>query len=143
MAVDPSIVGYKEGGREACGVAENPGGDHQGVVGVAELPLGLDTPRVAELPKGDENPGVATKGEGVPREDGRGRGGDGTPPPTRSTEETKAGGGNEDMAHGPRTAVAPLPQRETAPDKDSAGPQLRQSDGANGARTKNGMHSRR
>ena len=46
------------------------------------------------------------------------------------------------MAREPRTAAAPRPSG-TAADDDSAGPLLRQSDGADGARSKNGMHPRR
>ena len=45
------------------------------------------------------------------------------------------------MVRGTRTAAAPRLQRDTAADKDSMGPQKRQSDGTDGARPKNGMHS--
>ena len=47
------------------------------------------------------------------------------------------------MTRGTRTATPPQPQRSTETDNDSAGPQKRQSDGADGARPKNGMHLRR
>ena len=61
-------------------MAENPGGDRQGVQGGVKLPQGIDTPGVAEFPWGDETPGVATELEVVPGEDRRGWVGDGTPP---------------------------------------------------------------
>ena len=46
------------------------------------------------------------------------------------------------MARKPRTA-APPQQRSTVADDDSAGTLPRKSNGANGARSKNGMHPRR
>ena len=46
------------------------------------------------------------------------------------------------MARGPRTAALPRP-RDTAAADDNAGNLPQQSDGANGARPKNGMHLRR
>ena len=61
-------------------MAENPRGYHQGVGGGVELPQGIGTPGVEALPWGDETPGVATEGDGVMGEYGRGRGGDGNPP---------------------------------------------------------------
>ena len=82
MATEPYGVRGDGGGREAYGVAENSGGNRQGVQGGVESPQGIDTPGVAELPRGDETPGVTTAGEGVPGEDGRGQGGDKTPPPS-------------------------------------------------------------
>ena len=72
----------QEGGYKASGVAENPGRGHQGVGGGIESPQGINTPGVRELLQGDKTPGVATEGEGVTGEDGRGRGGDGNPPTT-------------------------------------------------------------
>ena len=45
------------------------------------------------------------------------------------------------MARGLTTAARP--HRGTAADDYSVGTQLRQSDGSDSARTKNGMHSRR
>ena len=71
-----------EGGHEASVVAENPGEDRQGVGGGFELPRDIDTPGVEELPQGDKTFGVTPKGDEVPGEDGRGRGGDGNPPTT-------------------------------------------------------------
>ena len=100
--------------------------------GGVKSPQGIDTPRVDELPWGEETPGVATEGEGVLGEDGRGRGGDVKPPTTQATKEIGAISSNEDMTHGLRTSVLPR-----------AGPQQQQSGGADGARPKNGMHLRR
>ena len=74
-------------------------------------------------------------------EGGRGRGGYGKPPITRASEESGANDGNEGMACGPRTAPPPHPQRDTAADNNSVGPQPQQSDGTDGASPKNGMHS--
>ena len=128
------------GGREAYGVVENPRGGFQGVGGGVELLQGIDTPGVGELPWGDETPGVATEGERVTGEDGRRRGGDGTPPTNQASKERGANGSNKDMERGPRTAESPRPQRDTAEDDDSVGPLPRQSDGTNSARPENGMH---
>ena len=81
VAIEPSGVGGDRRGREAYKVAGNPGGDREGVGGGVESPQGIDTPRVDALTWGDKTPEVDTKGNGVMREDGQGRGGDGTPPP--------------------------------------------------------------
>ena len=63
-------------------MAENLGGDCQGVGGGVKSPQVTDTPRVEELPWGGETSGVPTEGEGVPGEDGWGRGEDGNSPTT-------------------------------------------------------------
>ena len=63
-------------------MAENPGGDRQGVGGGVELPRGINTPRVEELPQGDETFKVTPEGDGVPGADGQGRGGDRKSPAT-------------------------------------------------------------
>ena len=136
-------MGGKEGGRKAYRVAENPQGDRQGVQGGVELPQGIDTPRVEELPRGDETPRVATEGEGVPGEDGREQGGDITPLTNRATEESRASGGNEEITRGLGTAAPLCPRRGTAADRNKVRPQKGHSDGADSARPKNGMHSRR
>ena len=47
------------------------------------------------------------------------------------------------MVCGPRTAASPRLHRDTASGDNSAGPQPQQSDVTDGARPKNGMHSRR
>ena len=142
VAHESSGVGDEEGGREASGVAENPRGNHQGVGGGVELPQGIDTPGVAEFPWGDKTPGVSTKGEGVPGEDERGRGGDVTPPATRSTEARGAGGGDELRMGGLRTAGSPCPQKGTAADIDSVGTLLRHTALPVGARPKHGALAR-
>ena len=72
VAGEPSGVGDEEGGRKSYGVTENLGGDSQGVQGGFELPQGIDTPGLDKFPWGDKTPGVASKGEGVTGEDGRG-----------------------------------------------------------------------
>ena len=43
------------------------------------------------------------------------------------------------MTYGPRTALPPRPQRDTAADNDSVGPLLQQSGGSGGASPKNGI----
>ena len=68
--------------------------------GGVELPQGIDTPGVAELLRGDETPRVTTKGEGVPEDDGRGRGEDRNPPTTRATVESGASSVDEEMTQG-------------------------------------------
>ena len=73
------------------------------------MPQGIDTPGKAEFPRGDETPGVATEGEGVPGEDGRGQGGDGTPPNTQEIKKTVISGGDEERTGGPGEAALPLP----------------------------------
>ena len=49
-------------------------------------PRGTNTPGVEELPHGDETSGVTLEGNGVPRADGQGRGGDGNSSATKDTE---------------------------------------------------------
>ena len=66
MAGNSSGVRFKEGGRKAYGVAENPKGDRQGVRGGVESPQGINIPGEDELPRGRKTPGVATNIEGVP-----------------------------------------------------------------------------
>ena len=51
-AGESSGVGNREGGPEASVVAENPGGDRQGVGGEVQLPRGTDTPGVENLSQG-------------------------------------------------------------------------------------------
>ena len=68
-------VGEGEGGREASGVEENPGGGRHGVGGGVEWTQGADTPGVAEGPIGDKTPGGPTAAQGRPGEDGQGQGG--------------------------------------------------------------------
>ena len=47
------------------------------------------------------------------------------------------------MERGPRMVDQPRPQRDTAADDNGAGLLPRKSDGTDGARPKNGTHSRR
>ena len=110
--------------------------------GGVESSQGIDTPGVDELPQGGETSGVPTKDEGVPGEDGQGRGVDRNLPTNRATEESGDSGGDEGMTRGPGTAVLLIPQRVTAADEDSVGTLHRHSDGANGNRPKNGMQWR-
>ena len=74
--LDPKThrVRGKEEGREASGVAENPGGGRHGVGRGVELPQGADTPGVAEGPRGDETPGGPTAAQDRREEDGQERG---------------------------------------------------------------------
>ena len=62
-AGESSEVGNRERGREASGVAENSGGDREGVGGGVELPRGIGTPGVEEFPLGDETSEVTPAGE--------------------------------------------------------------------------------
>ena len=71
---------------------------------------------------------MTNEGEGVPGEDGWGRGGDGNPPTTRATKVQGAGGGDEVRMGRPRTVA----------DIDSAGTLIRHTDGTNGARPDHG-----
>ena len=109
---------YKEGGREASEVTENPRGSHQGVGRGVELPQGNNTPGVTEFPRGMKPP------EGPPRERAhRGRtdgGGEETPPPptTRATGVQGDGGRDDELMGGPRMAAPPHPQQVTAADDD-------------------------
>ena len=59
----------------------NPRGGCQGVGGVVESPLSIYTLGVDKMPRVGKTPRVATNGEGVTGEDGRGREG-AKPPPT-------------------------------------------------------------
>ena len=129
-------------GREASGAVENPRGYSQVRGGGVESPQGIDTPGVVEFPQGDETSGVTTKGEGVPGNDGRGRGGDRIPPTTRATEARRAGGRDEERMGRPRMAPLLCPQRGTEADTDSAGPLLRHTVSTNGARPEHCMLAR-
>ena len=76
--------------------------------------MGIDTPGVEELPRGDETSGGTPEGDGVPGEDGQGRGGGGPPPTNQETEANRDSGGNEEMTSGPGTAALTSPHRGTA-----------------------------
>ena len=79
----------------------------------------------------------------MPGEDGRVRVGDRNYTTTRTTEESKTGDGHKEMMRRPGTAAPPHPQRGTAANGNSVGPQQRHSDSADGTRPKNGMKLRR
>ena len=82
---------------------------------------------------------MPTEGEGVPREDGPGRGGDETPPIAQAVEAREASGSDEGMPRGPMTSAPPSPQQGTAADKYSVGTLHRHPDGAGNASPENGM----
>ena len=138
MSHESPRVGDEEECREASVVAGNPRGSLQGVGGGVELPQVTNTPGVAELPQGDETPGVTTTGEEKPRKDGRGWGGDNTPPTTQATKAQGAGGGYDTCMGGPRTAPPPHPQKGTAEDNCRAGTLTRHTVGTDGARPEHG-----
>ena len=71
---ESSGVGGEEGGRKSYIVAENLGGDLQGVRGEVESSQGIDTPGVDEFPWGDETPHSCHQGRGS---DGGGQTGSG------------------------------------------------------------------
>ena len=106
-------------------------------------PQGTNTPGVTELLRGGETPRVKTAGEGEPREDGRGRGGDNPLPITRETEARGAGGGNDKRMGRSRMAVPPRPQRGMAVVGESAGTLTRNTAGTDGTRTEHGALVRR
>ena len=143
VAHESPRLGDEEGGGKTSGVAENPQGSQQGVGGGVESSQGTDIPGVAEFPRGDKNPGVTTVGEREPREEGRGQGGDGNPPTTRSTGSKGAGGSDNERMGGTRTAPPPRPQRGTAVDDSSAGIPTRNTNSTDGARPEYGALARR
>ena len=143
VAHESSGVGVQEGGGEASGVAENPWGYRQGVGGGVELPQGTNTPGVAELPLWDKTPGVTTTGKGIPREDGRGQGGDENPPTTRATGAQGNSDGEDESMGGLRMAAPLRPQRGTAADNGSAGNPTRYTAGTDSARPEHGALVRR
>ena len=130
-----SVVGVREGIREASGVAENSGGGGQIVGGGVKLPQVIDTPVVEELPRGNETYGMSTKGGGVPGEDRRVQGGDRNPPTTQETKAFGSSGSDKGMTSGPGLLAPSSPQRVTAADGDSAGTHHRHTNSADGART--------
>ena len=103
-----------EGGPEASRVAENSGGDCQGLGGGVEFPRGTDTPRLEEFPRGDSTSGVTLKGNGVPGADRRGQGGDGKSPATQDTEVSGNTRRREEMASRQEPVAPQSPQRGMA-----------------------------
>ena len=106
--------------------------------GGVESPQGVDTPGVAEEPRGKKKTGGPTAAEGGPGEDGQGRGrGDENPHTARATTMKGANGGEGGPMDGQRTEEPPGTTK-MAEDNGSAGPQPRQSDGADGTRSEHG-----
>ena len=94
-----SGVRDREGGLEASGVAENPGGDRQGLGGVVKLPRVTNTLGVEELLLGYETFGVTLEGNGMPGTDRRGQRGERQHQPQRGNgERAGAGGAAEPIA---------------------------------------------
>ena len=139
MAGKTSVVGGEGGGREACGVAENPGGGGAGSGRGDRVAAGHRHPQSGIIAPGDETPGVDTESNKVTGEEGRGRGGGGNSLTTQESEDSEYDGGNDGMVREPRMAVLPR-LSNTAADDDSAEPLLRKCGGANSASSKNGMH---
>ena len=73
------------------------GGGGQGVGGGVESPQGINIPGVEEFPQGDKTTRETTEGDGVPVEDGRGKGGVRNPPtpekPRRAETAAETRGG--------------------------------------------------
>ena len=63
-----------------------PGGTAKEWGGGVRVAVGHLHPRSGRIARGGRNTGVDTKGNGVTGEDGRGWGGDGNPPTTRSSK---------------------------------------------------------
>ena len=100
-------------------MAENPQGSRQGVGGGVESPQGNCAPGLTELPQADKTLQVTTAGGSKPRENGRGQGGDETPPTNRATGAQGNSGGDDGPMGRLRTAEPPCPQRDTAVDDGS------------------------
>ena len=158
--VDPDthIVGGEEGGREASGVAENPGGGRHGVGGGVESPQddstpnrvgeGVEspqddsTPREAEGKRGDETPGSLKSSQYQQGEDGQGRGGGDKNPPTAQATRGKGPDGGDGTAQSGHTAT-PSEAMETAAGDGGEGHLPENFDSADGATTEKGKHPRR
>ena len=136
-------MGDIEGGLEAYGVAENPGGDCQGVGGGVESPRGTNTPRVEELPWGDENSGVTLEVDGVQGAEGQGRGWDGNPPATRDTKGSGDTSRGEEMASGQEPTAPQIPHRGKAEGEIGDVSTQRHPEGTYGARPEHGKLARR
>ena len=120
-----------------------PPGTHHGVSRGVESPQGADTPGVAKEPRGDKTPGGPTAVEGGPGEDRQGQGGGYKNTPTaRATRIQGVNGGNGEPMGGQRTEEPP-DTTETAEDDSSAGPRLKQANGANGTSSEHGALAHR
>ena len=124
-------------------MAENPGGDRQGVGGGVEFPRGNDTPGVEELPRGYKTSGGTPEGNIIPGEDIQGRGGYGKSPATRDTKGIGNNSHREEMASGKEPAAPQIPQQGTEEGGRGEVIPHRHSDGADGARPEHGTLVRR
>ena len=77
---------------------------------------------------------MTTTGEGEPREDGLGRGGDNPPPTNRATGAQGDDNKNDESIGGLKTAALLCPQRGTAADNGRVGTPTRHISGTDGAR---------
>ena len=118
-------------------MAENPGGDCQGVEGEVESPRGIDTPGVEELPWGDETSRVTPEGDGVAGADVKGQGGERNSPATRDTKAREDSSTSKEMASRPGPAASQRPhspQQCMAKGGGSKVSMYRNSDSAHSAR---------
>ena len=86
---------------------------------------------------------MTTTGEGEPREDGLGRGGDNPPPTNRATGAQGHDKKNDESIGGQKTAALLCPQRGTAADNRRVGTPTRHIYGTDGARPKHSALARR
>ena len=108
-------MGEKEGGSKASGVAENSGGDFQGVGGGGiKSSRVTNNPGVEELLRGGETSEVTLEGDRVPEMDGWGPGGDGNSPATRDTKGNTATSRGKKMSSGQEPVVPPSAPQGTA-----------------------------
>ena len=124
-------------------MAENPGGDCQGVGGEVQLPRGTDTPGVKTLSQGEETSGGTLEGDGVPGEDGRGRGGDENYPFIQDTKGSVNTSRREDMASGKEPVAPQIPQRGILGGEIGEVSTQGHPDGANAAKPKLSTLARR
>ena len=114
-----SGVGSREGGgRGLCW-----GGKLQGVFPgsgrVSRVAKGHRHPWSGRVAPGEETSGVTPKGDGVPGEDGRRRGGDGDSPTTHSSKASRYSCRDEEMTSGMGPVTPPIPQRGTSAGRGS------------------------
>ena len=111
--------------------------------GRVESPQGADTPGVAEGPRGNKTPGGTTAAQDRHGEDRQGRGGGEKNPPTARATRMQGYKSGDGTPKGGQQTAEPTGTMETAEDDGSAGPRKEQSDGVNGARSKNSALARR
>ena len=136
-------MGDREGAPKASGVAENSGGDCQGVGGGVKSPRGTDTPGVEELLWGDKTSGVIPEGDGVTGTGRQERGGDRNSPATRGTEGSTNTSRGEEMKSNQEPAVLPSKPRGTKEGEIGEVSTQRYSDGTSGVRPEHGALARR